>query len=88
MFALLLSLALAAPPAATPLKVRVSRTTSLMLPSPNQQTLCDDPELLTVENSANGVELTGRKVGRTQCSFGPTPSKKAKRLVFDVEVTP
>jgi len=72
-----------------PFKVRVGEKGVITMPTPNVMTLCDDPSLISIGETEDGkgLELTGLKAGKTQCSFGAEPGKGFRSL-WDIEVTP
>lgn len=72
-----------------PFTVRVGEKGVVTLPTSNVMTLCDDPSLISIGEAQDGkgLELTGLKPGRTQCSFGAEPGHGFRSL-WDIEVTP
>ena len=71
-----------------PFSVAVGEKGLITLPTVNVMTVCDDPSLVSIGESADGgsLELTGLKPGKTQCSFGAVPGR-GFRAIYDVVVT-
>jgi hypothetical protein len=84
LLAAVLSQALPVVPAQT-VRMATGESTVISLGFRPTQTICDDLSVVSVQPRGDIVELTGRKPGRTLCSFWYIAGQ---RLTYEIEVLP